>query len=69
MPIADILRSIPAISWEISFSININLNALSNNFSCHFLSSILKILSADFRTAHTECIDNNRNLVFLNMVI
>lgn len=77
----DILRSIPAICRELHFTININLHDIpqmvQNNAqvtfeylrltdsSCHFSSSILKVLIKDRRTAHAECINNTRILVVL----
>ena len=34
-----------------------------SNYSCHFSSSIVKILIENRRTGHTERINNSRNLV------
>ena len=77
----DILRSIPAIGRELHFPIDINLSTLPKfahysgqaaldylkltDSSCHFSSSILKILIEDRRTAHAERINNNQNVVVL----
>ena len=77
----DILCSIPVIGRELHFPIDINLSALPKlahnsgqaaldflkltDSSCHFSSSILKILIEDRRTAHAERINNNRNVVVL----
>ena len=77
----DILYSIPAIGRELHFPIDINLSTLPKfahysgqaaldylkltDSSCHFSSSILKILIEDRRTAHAERINNNQNVVVL----
>ena len=77
----DILYSIPAIGRELHFPIDINLIALPKfthnsgqaaldylkltDFSRNFSLSILKIIIEDRRTAHTERINNNRNVVVL----
>ena len=77
----DILHSIPVIGRKLHFSIDINLSELPKlahnsgqavldylkltDSSRHFSSSILKILIEDRRTAHTECINNNRSVVVL----
>ena len=77
----NILRSIPAIGRKFHFPLDINLSALTKlahnssqaalnylkqiDSSRHLSSSILKILIEDRRTAHAECINNNRNVVVL----
>ena len=77
----DILRSIPDISRELHFPLDINLNAVSkliqNNAQAvldylkltdanrHFFSSIPKLFIEDRRTAHTERINSSRNLAVL----
>ena len=77
----DTLRRIPTIGRELHFPIDINLSALPKlahnsdqaaldylkltGSSRHFSFSILKILIEDRRTAHTERINNNRNVLVL----
>ena len=77
----DIFRIIPTIGRELHFPLDINLSALTKlahnssqaalnylkqiDSSRHLSSSILKILIEDRRTAHAECINNNRNVVVL----
>ena len=76
----DIIRSIPAISRALNFSFDININVVPKliknnaqdtlnylNFTNslrHFSSSILEILIEDRRNAHTERINNSKNLFF-----
>ena len=76
----DIIRSIPAISRALNFSFDININVVPKliknnaqdtlnylNFTNslrHFSSSILEILIEDRRNAHTERINNSKNLSF-----
>ena len=80
----DILRSIPTISRELHFLLDINLNAVSKltknnahtdleylkltNYPRHFFSSNLKIPIEDRRTAHAERIYNFRTVDFCTLV-
>ena len=70
----DIIRSILAINRALNFPLDIHLNAVPKliqnnaqatlnylnftNSHCHFVSSILKILIEDRRTARAERINN-----------
>ena len=80
--ITDILRSIPAIGQELHSSIDINLNTLpkltQNNAqvalkylkltdsSRYFSKLIFKCFIEERQIAHTEYINNSRNLAVLN---
>ena len=77
----DTIRSVLAIGRALNFPLDINLTAVPKliqnnahtalnyltftNSHRHFAFSILKVLIEDRRTAHTERINNSKNIVLL----